>query len=301
MAMQWLTVPVISLAMALASVTARIDGDAKAAQLLAQARAALGGEKNLARVQGLTLSGAYERTLGDRQLSGELTIDLQLPDRMLRTETMNPVGDMTVIVEQGINGEKLLRNQRTLNGPPGAFVRMAPPPANAEAEAQAVRNARAEMARTVLALILTSPSSLPIEFTYGGEAEADEGKADVVDAKGAGSFAAKIFLDQKTHRPLLLQYRGVAPQIRIQTQQVQGPPDPERLRRAEQAARDAAGTPPAPQVVDITLYLDDYKAVDGVMLPHHLSRSVDGKPTEDMTFKTIKVNPTFKPATFEAK
>jgi hypothetical protein len=37
------------------------------------------------------------------------------------------------------------------------------------------------------------------------------------------------------------------------------------------------------------------------MLPHHLSRSVDGKPTEDMTFKTIKVNPTFKPGTFEAK
>jgi hypothetical protein len=93
----------------------------------------------------------------------------------------------------------------------------------------------------------------------------------------------------------------VAPQIRIQTQQVQGPPDPERLRRAEQAAHDAAGTAPAPQVVDIALYLDDYKTVDGVMLPHHLSRSVDGKPTEDMTFKTIKVNPTFKPGTFEAK
>jgi hypothetical protein len=99
----------------------------------------------------------------------------------------------------------------------------------------------------------------------------------------------------------MLQYRGVAPQIRIQTQQVQGPPDPERLRRAEQAAHDAAGAPAAPQVVDIALYLDDYRTVDGVMLPHHLSRSVDGKPTEDMTFKTIRVNPTFKPGTFEAK
>ena len=299
--MQWLMASVISLAMALGSVAARMEGDAKAAQLLAQARTALGGEKNLARVQSLTLTGSYERTLGDRQLSGELTIDLQLPDRMLRTETMNPVGDMTVIVEQGINGETLLRNQRTLNGPPGAVVRMAPPPANADAEAQAVRNTRAEMARTVLALLLTSPSSLPIEFAYGGQAEADEGKADVIDAKGAGSFAAKIFLDQKTHRPLMLQYRGVAPQIRIQTQQVQGPPDPERVRRAEQAAHDAAGSPPAPQVVDIALYLDDYKTVDGVMLPHHLSRSVDGKPTEDMTFKAIKVNPTFKPGTFESK
>jgi len=299
--MQWLMVSIISLAMTLGGLAARLEGDTKAEQLLAQARAALGGEKNLAKVQGLTGTGSYERTLGDRQLTGELTMDLQLPDKMLRTETMNPVGDMTVVVEQGINGEKLLRNQRTLNAPPGAVIRMAPPAPNADAEAQAVRNARAEMTRTVLALLLASPASLPVEFTYGGQAEADEGKADVLDAKGAGSFAARIFLDQKTHRPLLLQYRGVAPQMRIQTQSVQGPPDPERLRRAEQAARESAGTPPAPQVVDIALYLDDYKPVDGVILPHRISRSVDGKPTEELTFKTIKVNPAFKAGTFDAK
>ena len=299
--MQWLMISMFSLAMALGSVAARMEGDTKAAQILAQARAALGGEKNLAKVQGLSFTGSYERTLGDRQLDGELTIDLQLPDRMLRTETMNPVGDMTIVVEQGINGEKLLRNQRTLNGPPGAIVRIAPPPPNADAEAQAVRNARAEMTRTVLALLLASPPSLSVEFTYGGEAEADEGRADVIEARGAGSFAARIFVDQKTHRPLMLQYRGVAPQVRIQTQQMQGPPDPERLRRAEQAAHDAAGAAPGPQVVDIALYLDDYRAVDGVLLPQHLSRSVDGKPTEQMTFKTIKVNPQFKPGTFEAR
>ena len=299
--MQWLMVTGISLAMTFGSIAARMDGDSKSAQLLVQARAALGGDKNLVKVQGLTLSGSYERTLGDRQLSGEVTIDLQLPDRMLRTETMNPVGDMTVIVEEGINGEKLLRNQRTVNGPPGAIVRMAPLPANGDAEAQAVRNARADMARTVLVMLLSSTSSLPVEFAYGGQAEADEGKADVLDATGAGSFAAKLFLDQKTHRPLMLQYRGIAPQMRIQTQQVEGPRDPERLRRAEQAARDAAGTPPAPQVVDVALYVDDYKTVDGVMLPHHLSRSIDGKPIEEITFKTITVNPAFKPGTFDAK
>jgi hypothetical protein len=301
MTMQWLMVSMISLAMTLGGLAARLEGDTKAAQLLAQARAALGGEKNLTKVQGLTCTGSYERTLGDRQLSGDLTLDLQLPDKMLRTETMNPIGDMTVVVEQGINGEKLLRSQRTLNASPGAIIRMGAPPATADAEAQAVRNARAEMTRTLLALLLASPASLPVEFTYGGEAEADEGKADVIDAKGAGSFAARLFLDQKTHRPLMLQYRGVAPQMRIQTQQMQGPPDPERLRRAEQAAHQAAGTSPAPPVVDIALYLDDYKSVDGVMLPHHIARSVDGKPTEEMTFKTIKVNPAFKAGTFDAK
>src|SRR5262249_35172974 len=103
--MQWLTISIISLAMTFGILVARMEGDTKSAQLLMQASAALGGDKNLAKVHGLTGTGSYERTLGDRQLSGELTLDLQLPDKMLRTETINPVGDMTVVVEQGINGE----------------------------------------------------------------------------------------------------------------------------------------------------------------------------------------------------
>ena len=59
--------------------------------------------------------------------------------------------------------------------------------------------------------------------------------------------------------------------------------------------------PPAPELVDINMFFDDYKSVDGVMLPHHITRSVDGQPTEEWTFKTIKVNPAFRPDTFSGK
>jgi len=294
---QRLIVYFMSLAMTLGGYAAGAAGDTKAEQLMAQARASLGGEKNLNKVQGLTATGTYQRTMPDRQLSGEVTIDLQLPDRMLRTESMSPMGDTTIVTEQGLNGEKLLRNQRTMNAPPGMVIRMGPPPTG-DAEAQAVRNARADLARIVVAFLLTSPAALPLEFAYGGEAESDEGKADVVEAKGAGTFAARIFLDQKSHRPLMLTYRGVAPRVMIQTQQ--GPPDGGHGQRGE-PAHDAAPAMPPPQVVDITLYLDDYKSVDGVMLPHHMTRSVDGKPTEETTFKTIRINPAFKPDTFTAR
>jgi hypothetical protein len=284
----------ISLAMTAGGYAARAAGDSKAEQLLAQARVALGGDKNLGKVQGLTATGTYQRTLADRQVSGDVTIDLQLPDKLLRTESMNPMGDMTIITEQGLNGERLLRNQRTLNAPPGMVVRMGAAPTG-DAEAQAVRNARADLARTALAFLLTSPASLPVEFSSGGEAESDEGKADVLDAKGSGNFAARILLDRQSHRPLLIMYRGVAPRVMIQQQQ--GPP-PDGGGRAD-GPRDLPAPPP--QLVDITLFLDDYKAVDGVMLPHHMTRSVDGKPSEEMTFKTVRINPAFKPDTFAAR
>jgi hypothetical protein len=290
-----LIVSLISLALTLGGFAAPVAGDTKAEQLLAQARAALG--KNLDSVQGLTATGTYQRTTADRQLSGEITLDLQLPDKMLRTETMNPMGDMMIIVEQGINGEKLLRSQRTVNGPPGAVIRMGPAPTG-DAEAQAIRTARADLARTAVAFLLASPAALPLEYAYGGQAESDEDKAEIVDAKGPGGFAARIFLDQKSHRPLMLQYRGVAPRVMIQTRQGP-PPDAARGQHAEPGAAAPAPTPPP--LVDITLFLDDYKSVDGVLLPHHLSRSIDGKPTEEMTFKTIQINPVFKPDTFSVR
>ena len=83
----------------------------------------------------------------------------------------------------------------------------------------------------------------------------------------------------------------------MRTQTSEGPPDPARLERL---SRDAGMQAPPP-LVDINMFFDDYKAVDGVWLPHHITRSVDGKPTEEWTFKTIKVNPAFKPDTFSAK
>src|SRR6185295_12495974 len=187
--MQRLIVSLISLAMTLGGLAARAAGDTKAEQLLAQARAALGGEKNLAKVQGLSATGSYQREVGDRQLNGDVTIDLQLPDKMLRTESMSPMGDATIELLQGVNGDQVLRHSRTIGGGPNMMVRFAAPPGGADAEAQALRNQRADMARFALAFLLMSPPAMPLEYSYGGEAAADDGNADVVDAKGPGSFA----------------------------------------------------------------------------------------------------------------
>jgi hypothetical protein len=293
-------VSLISLAMTLGGLAARAAGDTKSEQLLAQARAALGGEKNLAKVQGLTAAGTYQREMGDRRIAGEITIDLQLPDKMLRTESMRPMGDATIEILQGVNGDQVLRNSRTIGGGGGMMIRMGSGPTGPEGEAQALRNQRAEMTRLSLALLLATPSAMPLEYTYGGEAEAEDGKADVVDAKGPGSFAARLFFDKKTHRLLMIGYRGAAPRVMIQTQRGDGSP-PAAGEAPRTGRGDADRMLPPPQIVDIQLFVDDYRNVDGVMLPHHFARSIDGTPNEEITFKTIKVNPAFKADAFTAR
>src|SRR5437867_924455 len=224
--MQRLMVSFVSLGMMLGSLIAGAEGDAKAAALLKQARAALGGESKLAKVQGLSASGALAREMGDRQVTGELTIDVQLPDKMVRTDSMSPMGDATIVMLNGINGDTLLRNSKTLNAGPGLMVRMpSPPAAGSDAETQALRAAHADLARFALAFLLTSPASIPVEFTDGGEAESPDGKADVIDVKGPGSFAARLFFDKTSHRPLLLSYQGMTPRMVMQT--MRGGPAPD--------------------------------------------------------------------------
>ena len=116
----------------------------------------------------------------------------------------------------------------------------------------------------------------------------------VMGALRLGSFAAKLFLDKSSHRPLMLTYRGVAP--RMSLRRVQGPPPAGGRGPAGEPAPDRAGS--APEIVDITLFFDDYRPEDGVTLPHHITRAIGGQTNEELTFKTIKINPAFKAETF---
>lgn len=296
--MQWFWAGLSAVMMTVASVGAQMSGDTRASDILKQARAALGGEAKLAQVTGLSCVGTYSREMGDRTMNGELTIDLQLPDKMLRTDSMSPMGDAIVTVDQGFNGDTLLRHSATSGGGPNMVIRMGGPN-TPEARAQMLKGAKADAARLTLAMLLTSMPAMPLEASYVGEADApDGGKADVVDAKGPGGFAARLFLDKSSHRPLMLTYKGVAPRIVVSTERVETSHGAEGMKDAERKA-DAALPPP--EVVDIDMYFDDYKQESGIWFPRHVSRSIAGKPSEEWTFKTITVNPAFKPDTFLPK
>ena len=58
---------------------------------------------------------------------------------------------------------------------------------------------------------------------------------------------------------------------------------------------------PPPTPSQVSLYLGDYKRVDGVMLPHRIETSLDGEPNEEWTIEKFKVNPQIKADTWEKK
>ena len=277
------------------------DGDSKAQQLLAQARAALGEEK-LKSLQSLSVEGSYRRTMGQMEMSGDVTYDLLLPDKMMRTETMRPFGDMEISRLEAINGDSIWEDQQQSGGGGGMVMirRGAAGSGGDPKKAQELVNLaiRSEFARMSLGLLLTTTANFPVEYAFAGEAEAPEGKADVIDVKGPSGFAARLFIDQTSHRPLMLTYKGKQPRVMMHTTRSSGPPSEADVeKRIKDSEAEAAKAPD----VEYQLRFSDYKEVSGISLPHKISKGIEGDTSEEIEFKKFKINPTIKPEKFVKK
>jgi hypothetical protein len=151
----------------------------------------------------------------------------------------------------------------------------------------AERRLRSELQRYLVAWLVRTDAPT----TYVGEAEAEDGKADAIDVTPEGLSPMRVFFDQQTHRPVMLTYEG--PQMRMMVRQRGEPaPDPEEMRRRMAEP---------PKMVTYELRFSDYREVGGIVLPHQMTQSVGGKPTEEWTVSEFKVNPNLKPEAFAKK
>jgi hypothetical protein len=290
---------------------------ARAQELLSQARAALGGEAKLKALRSLSITGTYRRVMGEREMSGEVEFDFLLPDKFLKTDTLSPLPGMQVTSVEAINGEQVWSDSRSGGGGGGMMVFRQGPGGGqmdpAQLQAALERRARAEFARLSLIWLLTAPPSFPLEFSYAGEAKAEDGSADVIAVKGPDSFAAHLFLDQKTHLPLMLSFRGSLPRFSVrsasggggaahQTQHTtREQAEKGRKEEAEKMAQEMQASAPLPQEVEMQWRFSDYREVNGITWPHHLSKAANGEVNEEWEIKKIKVNPPLKPNHFEKK
>jgi hypothetical protein len=278
------------------------DVTAKAQQLIAQARAALGGDK----LKSLSVTGNYRRTFGQREMAGEINYELLLPDKMMKTETMNPMPSVEITRIEALNGDDVWEDQ-TQSGGAGGMVMirrgpMGPGADPAKAQDMLRQVVRSDFARLLIGWLLTTPSSFPVEFSFAGEAESPEGKADVLDVKGPGRFTARLFLDQKTHYPLMVTYNGRKPRVLTQMAPAGAPRNSsgnqeeieKRIKEMEAEAAKQAD-------VEFRIYLSDYRKVDGVSFPHKLTRAVEDEVNEELEIKNVKINPQLKPEKFVKK
>ena len=156
---------------------------AKAADVLAATRKAIGGKK-IDALASLSVHAATQRNVGNFQLTSDLELLLDLPDKYLRAETSNsPMVSMASTM--GFNGDRALRGSGSMGAPGGGMIiRMggpglgaAPgggekptPEQQAQLDAQIVRSARHEIGRLMLGWFAMAHPSLSVQYAYAGEA-----------------------------------------------------------------------------------------------------------------------------------
>lgn len=295
---------------------ARVAAD-QASDAVQKARAALGGEEAIEKVKAIAAKGAFRREMGPRQIEGTLTLTIERPDRMHRSEEMEMPGGASVERITALAGSTSWDDTQNRGGMGGGMqMQMVMRGPNGEApnpEAMAemrTRRMKVELNRWLLALFAASETPL----TYAGVAEAPDGKADVLEIKDERGQALRLFVDQQSGMPLMLTYQEMRPRMMFGG----GPggpggpggarggqggqrPDPEEIKRrveAEQARLHAEGPPPP---TTVTLFLADHQEVRGVKLPHRITESVDGKPVMEWTIEKFEVNPKVKADLFEKK
>jgi hypothetical protein len=311
----------------------------RVAGIVSAARKALGGEDKVAGLKGLTAEGPFRRSMGGRDLEGTLTVTIARPDKMKRLEELqmgNMVGGPTIertSVLAGTTAWDDTQNrggmgggmQIVMRGPgdgPGPGGGAAPTPE--QLNEVRVRRMRVQLQRLMAALVADAGTP----WVDAGIAESPEGKADILETKEETGRTLRLFIDQATHLPLMVQYQDPKPMVMINGGPGRGPGGPGTPGRgpagpggtpggAPGAAGAQGGPPPMtpeevqkrvaemqrnpPQLGTFAMHLGDYKKVDGIMLPHRIETSLDGEPNEEWTVEKYKVNPQIKPDTWEKK
>ncbi len=306
----------------------------EAAAVLNATRQTLGGEKRLASIKTIVASGQTRQLQGDNLVPILFEINIELPDKYVRTDEI-PARESGPS-SRGFNGDGLIQSGDV---PMGGPRRGGPPPGPAAAPSRGPdRGAAAgdkgapsgppnpslavkqDFARLTLGMFATSFSGYPLSFGHAGQAEAPEGKADVLDVKGAGNFAARLFIDSKTHLPLMLSWTtppNLVPVVAGQKPPATLPPGsvvfetpmpPSESASAEEkkkfedealALRKKAMASTRP--TENRIYYADYREVDGLQLPFRLRRAVGATTVEETVFDRYRINARVDSRKFEVR
>ena len=306
----------------------------RVATVLAEAKKALGGEDKVAGLKGLTAEGPFRRSMGGRDMEGVMSLTIVRPDKMRRVEEIamggmvgGPMIERTSVLAGNVAWDDMANRggmgggmQIVMRGGPGDGPGGpgGPAPMTEEQLNEArVRRSRVQLHRWLAALAAEGPQA----WTDAGVAESPDGKADILETKEETGRVLRLFIDQATHLPLMVQYQDPKPMVMINGGPggpggpgrgpggPGGPPGagagagggrpqmtPEEVQKRVEEMRK---NPPA--LGTFAMHLSDYKKVDGLMLPHKIDVSLDGQPNEEWTVEKYKVNPTIKADTWEKK
>jgi len=293
----------------------------RVAGILAATKKAMGGEDKVAALKGFTAEGPFRRMMGQRDMEGVVTLTIERPDKMHRVEDMQmggmvggPTIERTSVLAGNTSWEDSqnrggmgggMRIQIATGGPggPGGPGGGALTPEQMD-EAR-TRRMKVEFSRLMAAMLADAGTP----WVDAGIAESPDGKADILETKEGTGRTLRLFIDQGTKLPLMVQYQDPKPRIMMAGPGGPGGPGggpggrggPPQMTPEQMKERLAEMQRTPPEMGTYALHLSDFKKVDGVMLPHKIETSLDGEPNQEWTIEKYKINPQIKADIWQKK
>ncbi len=255
----------------LASGEASADG---ASKVLAASREALGGEAKLAAIRTFTVTGRTQQLRGNNLVPIEFEIVCDLVGKYRRTDEVPAQESGPTAL--GFNGDELIQLPLA---PASAGRSAGTNPGQAFSPQARAAGVRQDFARLAFGLFASSFAGFPLSFTYAGRAEAPQGQADVLEARGPEDFTMRLFISGDSHLPLMASWQAPA----------------------AAPGRGAPAAGPAPATVEHRLYYADYRETNGLHWPYRLRHAIGSDTMEETTIDRFRVNTSIDPKKFLTK
>jgi hypothetical protein len=242
----------------------------RAEPILNSSRDALGGE-TLKALNGLSFKAKTRHIMRDgKETSGEIEFHLQKPGKISLKETLSDGqgGEISHIESH---------DEKTSAHAAGGGVRMLSlkkDDERSDGKTPPVLAVAGGHSNDINLLMIGWLLKSPTNFAFEGEADTAEGKAFVINLK---EQQAQLFIDQSSYRPLSITFKGKEPHAII----------------LKDSSPDGS-LPPAPDALpelEIQYKFSDYRSIDRLLFPHHLTKVIGGKVIEEWDIYEVK--PTF--------
>lgn len=294
---------------------------AHAREIYQQVRKMIGGDAVLNAVQSLSATGTWRSALQEEGMTGEIKMDLLLPDRYMKTFTISGKQTPRVTRIEAVDGDEAWTDAKIAQeaisvgiGRPGGRSMGGSPPGGGGARGGGGRGSgeepvpnvsvdqdtsdyqkqvRADFSSLLTVLLLPDSASSSLEFDSTDVWTVNEAMFDTLKIRGTNNLELRLMIDKKTQRPVMLSYRGFMPGMSANHPvHIHGHEEPPVL--------------PEYGMVDIEISVSDYRAVSEkgigtIWLPYRITKIADGHTVEDITIKTFKLNPDLKVKQFARK
>jgi len=228
--------------------------------LLTRTVAALGGAERLRSVRSLSMTGTFHRAFTDQDRSGAYEFYFMAPDRLKLIETNQATDKVQFILTHTLSQNDSWSSTDVVTS--GLELNVGSPRSRSNSP-NTRKQFRAHFNPHLLPFLLAAPE---LEF------QPDE-QPLVFNFRGPDDLAARVVLDPRTYLPASMSYRARPPVVVID----------------DSTPREEEG-PPGSET-EFQVHFSDYRAEDGVLLPHRIRVESRSKLVQEFVLQTCRLNP----------